>query len=290
LPTAKQFPESKVKQFNRIKELAARYDVVALANLNKVRSTQIMELRRKFRGELVLAVAKNRIATKALDTIEKKNLKSLSPSLTGQNLFLFTNMNPFKLNLLLEKGKIYLPAKARDVATEEIVIPAGNTGIPPGPVLSEFKDSKVVTKIESGSIWITKDTVVAHPGDVINPKLASLLSKLNMKPIKAGMALSMVYWNGLLIAEKDVRLNIDAFISDIGLSARQAFNVAHEAKYPAKEVLTVLLVESITKALAVAAKANYVTKDTAAAILKSAELDAYKLMELAKEAPKQQEA
>jgi large subunit ribosomal protein L10 len=287
LSATKQFPENKVRQFNRIKELATKYDVVALARLNKVRSTQIMELRRKFRGELVLAVAKNRIATKALDTVKKENLKSLNTSLTGQNLFLFTNMNPFKLNLLLEKGKIYLPAKAGDLATEEILIPAGNTGIPPGPVLSEFKDAKVITKIESGSIWITKDTVVANPGEVINPKLASLLSKLNMKPIKAGMALSMVYWNGLLIAEKDVRLDIDAFVSEIGLSAREAFNLAFEAKYPAKEVLTIILVDSMAKALAVAAKANYVTKDTAAAILKSAELDAFKLMELAKEAPKQ---
>jgi large subunit ribosomal protein L10 len=287
MAVAKQYPESKVQQFSRIRELASKYDVIALANLNKVRSTQIMELRRKFRGELVLAVAKNRIAAKALDAVEKENLKSLHSSLTGQNLFLFTNMNPFKLNLLLEKGKIYLPAKAGDVATEEIVVPAGNTGIPPGPVLSEFKDSKVITKIESGSIWVTRDTVVASPGDTINTRLASLLSKLGMKPIKAGMALSMVYWNGLLIAEKEVRLDIESFINDIGVSARQAFNVAFEAKYPAKEVLTVILVDSMTKALAVAAKANYVTKDTAAAILKNAELDAYKLMELTKEAPKQ---
>ncbi len=287
MAVAKQYPASKLKQFNRIQELATKYDVIALANLNKVRSTQIMELRRRFRGELVLAVAKNRIATKALNSVKKDNLKTLEPSLTGQNLFLFTNMNPFKLNLLLEKGKIYLPAKAGDIATEEIVVPAGNTGIPPGPVLSEFKDSKVITKIESGSIWVTKDTVVASPGDAINTKLASLLSKLGIKPIKAGMALSMVYWNGLLIAEKDVRIDVEAFIHDIGLSARQAFNVAFEAKYPAKEVLTVILVDSMTKALAVAAKANYVTKDTAAAILKNAELDAYKLMELTKEAPKQ---
>jgi large subunit ribosomal protein L10 len=287
MAAAKQYPESKVKQFNRIQELATKYDVVALANLNKVRSTQIMELRRRFRGELVLAVAKNRIATKALNSVKKENLKTLNSSLTGQNLFLFTNMNPFKLNLLLEKGKIYLPAKAGDIATEEIVIPAGNTGIPPGPVLSEFKDSKVITKIESGSIWVTRDTVVASPGETINTKLASLLSKLGMKPIKAGMALSMVYWNGLLIAEKDVRLNIEEFVNEIGLSAREAFSVAFEAKYPAKEVLTVILVDSMTKALAVAAKANYVTKDTAAAILKNAELDAYKLLELTKEAPKQ---
>jgi large subunit ribosomal protein L10 len=287
MPATKQYPAGKVKQFSMIKELASKYDVIALANLNKVRSTQIMELRRRFRGELVLAVAKNRIATKALDSVGKENLKALNSSLTGQNLFLFTNMNPFKLNLLLEKGKIYLPAKAGDIATEEVVIPAGNTGIPPGPVLSEFKDSKVITKIESGSIWVTRDTVVANPGDKINTRLASLLSKLGMKPIKAGMALSMVYWNGLLIAEKDVRLNIDSFINDVGLSARQAFNVAFEAKYPAKEVLTVILVDSMTKALAVAARANYVTKDTAAAILKSAELQAYKLLELTQEAPKQ---
>jgi large subunit ribosomal protein L10 len=282
LSVAKRYSARKTAQYDKVKELASKYEVIALAKLTKVRSTQIMELRRRFRGELELFVTKNRIATKALGSLGKPKIGDLSSSLTGQNLFIFTNMNPFKLNLLLEKGKIYLPAKAGDVATEEIIIPAGNTGISPGPVLSEFKDAKVITKIESGSIWVSKDTVVAKPGEIISPRLASLLSKLGMKPIKAGMALSFVYWNGLILAEKDIKIDVQSFINDIVLSVKQAHGVAFEAKYPAKEVITVILVDSMTKALTVAAKANYVTKDTAAAILKNAELDAYKLIEITK--------
>ena len=53
---------------------------------------------------------------------------------------MFTNLNPFKLNLTFDKNKIFLPAKGGDIAPNELVIPAGNTGINPGPVLSEFKE------------------------------------------------------------------------------------------------------------------------------------------------------
>jgi|YelNatPaOPRAMG01_1025707.scaffolds.fasta_scaffold13297_3 large subunit ribosomal protein L10 len=276
----REYPTKKVTQYERIKELASKYEVIALASLTKVRSTQIMELRRKFRGELMLLVAKNTIAKKAFASLGKERVEDFTASLTGQNLLIFTNMNPFKLNMLLEKGKIFLPAKAGDVATEEIVIPAGNTGIAPGPVLSEFKEAKVITKIESGSIWVTKDTVVAKPGDVISPKLASLLAKLGMKPIKAGMAISLVYWNGLIIAEKDIKIDLERFVGDIVTSARQAFSLAYKAEYPTTEVIPIILVDYMTKALAVAERAGYFSRETSVAILKEAELNAYRLMEL----------
>ena len=63
---------------------------------------------------------------------------------------MFTNINPFRLNLIFDKNKIFLPAKEGDIASGEIVINAGNTGINPGPVLSEFKEANVPTKIDPG--------------------------------------------------------------------------------------------------------------------------------------------
>jgi hypothetical protein len=34
------------------------------------------------------------------------------------------------------------------------MIPSGDTGITPGPVLSEFKEANVPTKIDQGTIWV----------------------------------------------------------------------------------------------------------------------------------------
>ena len=143
-----------------------------------------MLLRKNFRNELVMLVAKNNLASLGLKKLGIKHADEFLAKLNGQNALIFTNMNPFKLYLNLEKSKVNLPARAGDVATDEIVVPAGNTGIPPGPVLSEFKEANVSTRIESGSIYVAKDSVVARPGDTISPKLSGLLSRLNLKPIR----------------------------------------------------------------------------------------------------------
>ncbi|MGI0019661.1 MAG: hypothetical protein ACREAY_04240 [Nitrososphaera sp.] len=50
----------------------------------------------------------------------------------------------------------------------------------------------VRTKIDGGTIWVNRDTVVAKPGDAISMQLASLLSKLNIKPIEAGIAVNFI--------------------------------------------------------------------------------------------------
>jgi len=46
---------------------------------------------------------------------------------------MFTNMSPFKLNVLLGKNKIMLAARGGDIASMDVVVPPKNTGIAPGP-------------------------------------------------------------------------------------------------------------------------------------------------------------
>ena len=106
-----------------------------------------------------------------------------------------------------------MAAKGGDIAPNDLVIPAGNTGINPGPVLSEFKESKVPTKIDQGTIWVSKDTVVAKTGDSISQKLAALLSKLDIKPIEAGIAVNYAIAEGLEFKEKDLKIHTSRLYS-----------------------------------------------------------------------------
>ncbi len=280
----RKYPNRKVRQFEKIAELANKYSVIAIAKLSKVRSAQIMEIRKAMRGQLELLAVKNKIALKSLATLNKSGLDKLIEYVKGQNLFIFTNINPFKLSLILEKNKVLLPAKGGDIASEPIIIPAGNTGLAPGPVLSEFKESKVITKIEGGSIWVTKDTIVAEPGEVISPKLASLLSKLGIKPIKAGLVVDVVYWDGLLLSGKDLRINLDEYLHQIRSAYAQSLNVAIQAEYPAsKEITETLLKKAFIGAISVAKESNYLTKESADVILSSAEVTAQKVLQLARQ-------
>src|SRR3990170_2974803 len=178
------YPEGKQNLYQQMIELPKSYNVIALSKVNKVRATQLMMIRKKFHKEIVIKVIKNRVTQRAFEKIpDVKGIDKLSSQLEEQCALMFTNISPFKLNLIFEQNKVFLPAKGGDITKIEIMIPAGDTGITPGPVLSEFKEANVATKIDQGTIWVSKDSIVAKPGDVISTKLASLLSKMNIKPI-----------------------------------------------------------------------------------------------------------
>ena len=218
------YPASKTETLNKVEELAKKYDTIIVSKLHKVRAGQLMLLRKNFRSELVMLVAKNNIAALGLKKAGIKHADEFLAKLNGQNALVFTNMNPFKLYLALEKSKVNLPARAGDIASDEIVVPAGNTGIPPGPVLSEFKEANVATRIESGSIYVSKDSVVARPGDVISPKLSGLLARLNLKPIKAGMSIFMASSDGLLLLQKDITIDLAQYTADVSRAAAEAIS------------------------------------------------------------------
>src|SRR5208283_5363669 len=90
-------------------------------------------------------------------------------------------------------------------------------------------EAKVQTRIEGGSIFVAKDTVVATKGDVISTKTASLISKLGMKPMEAGLSLSYAYDSGLVLGPNDLSFSLEQVQADFSAGARLAFGVAVEA-------------------------------------------------------------
>ncbi len=277
------YPKEKEEMLKQVEDLAGQYNTIIVSKLHKVRAGQLMLLRKNFRGQLVMIVAKNRIAQKALEISKIPNAQEFISNLNGQNALIFTNMNPFKLYLSLEKSKVNLPARAGDVATDDIVVPSGNTGIAPGPVLSEFKEAGVQTRIEAGSIFVARDSVVAHPGDIISPKLAGLLSRLNIKPIKAGLGIFLASSDGLLLHQKDIAIDLEAYRADLMNSARQAIGFAVEIAYPTKDSLPLLISKAFRGARELAKEAGYITPESAEFVLGAAQSDAEALMNAAKE-------
>ena len=142
--------------------------------MNKVRSTQILPLRKTLKGEVEFVCVKDKVARKALESSDIPGMKEISTELKGQVMFIFTNMSPFKLNVLLGKNKVMMGARSGDIASIDIVVPEKNTGIAPGPMLTEFKEAGIPTKIDQGTIWIAKETTPAKKGDAINEKLAEI--------------------------------------------------------------------------------------------------------------------
>ena len=270
-PQRKNYPEKKRLLYQELQELPAKFDIIALSKMSKVRATQLMTIRKKFRNDIKIRVIKNRVAQRSFQKLNNRSdLEYLSKELEGQCALLFTNISPFKLNLIFDKNKVFLPAKGGDIATKDITVPAGNTGISPGPVLSEFKEANVVTKIDQGTIWVSKDTVVARAGSIIPQKLASLMSKLNIKPIEAGISISLAIAEGMVLKENDLRINLDEYRDELSRSLNAAISLAIESSYPNTETIAYLIRKANQNAMALATQSGYLSPDTVQIILAKA--------------------
>jgi large subunit ribosomal protein L10 len=276
-PTRKHYPKKKRLMYEELQRAPTEYNVIALSKMTKVRATQLMMIRKKFRNDIKIKIIKNKVTIRAFEKVKGvSGLENLSKQLEDQCALIFTNIDPFKLSLIFAQNKVFLPAK-------EIFVPSGNTGITPGPVLSEFKSANVPTKIDQGTIWVSKDTLVAKPGDVISTPLASLLSKLNVKPIEAGISVNFAIEEGLQFKEQDLKLNLDEYKGELVRSFEQALVLATEAGYMTPETVKPLLVKAQQQARSLAAEAGYLTSETAGFVLPRAQAQAQALANKAKE-------
>jgi large subunit ribosomal protein L10 len=279
----REYNEKKISTVERIAQLSNKYPVIVITQLSKVRSAQLMAVRKVLRGNAEIVVVKNKLAKLALKRAGIKNADELLNRLTGQNALLFSNLDPFKLYLLLERNRVSLAARAGDVAPIDIVVPAGNTGQPAGPVLSEFREAGIPTKIESGSIWIVKDSVAAKAGSPISPKLASLLSKLGIKPIRAGLSIALAYDNGLIYAADSVTIDLEKYRESLVTGFASSKALAVEIGYLTTDTAPEIIAKAYREAFALAVEVGELTPETTAMIFGKAEAEANAILALAKE-------
>lgn len=273
----------KVATVARISKLAKEYPVLAVTKLSKVRSAQLMAVRKVLRGQAEIVVVKNKLGILGLKRSGIKNADELLKHLEGQNALIFTKLDPFKLFLLLEKNRVNLAARAGDIAPANIVVPAGNTGQQAGPVLSEFREAGIKTKIEAGSIQVVEDSVVAKPGVQISPKLASLLSRLGIKPIRAGLAIALALEDGLIYGAEAVAIDLEKYRTNLLEGYASSRGLAIYLGYVTKETGPEVIAKAYREALAVAVEAGEVTMESAPAIFGKAEAEASAVLAKAKE-------
>jgi len=276
------YPQKKTQMYQQLQELPKKYNVIALVRMEKVRSSQLLPLRKKFKGEVEILSIKDKVAQKALAGLKIPSVEKMLDKLVGQCVLMFTNMSPFKLNILLGKNKIMLPARGGDVASIDVVIKAGNTGITPGPILTDFKEAGIATKIDQGTIWITKDSTAAKKGGVISAKLATLLSKLDVKPVEAGISLDTAIADGVLYAKDEMVIDVEKYRKTFAQAHQEALSLSIEIGYVTKENIIPLLSKASQGAKSLAIEAGYLTDETKEQVLQKAHAQARALAAKAK--------
>ena len=268
---SQQVLKQKISEVEETVQLLRQYKMMGIANLRKVRAPQLQAFKKNLADKVYMRVIKNTLMKRAIEGCkEKSSLKKLGEHLTGSNLFLFTDLNPFKLALFLEKGKVQTTAKAGDVAAFDVVVPAGNTGQPPGPIISQLNAVGLPTRIESGSVWISRDTLVVKKGEVISERLAVVLSKLGIKPVEAGLVMKVAYDDGLIITEEHLRIDLNEVRRNLETAYADALAISLSCAYPTRENVSMLIQIIHREAYTLAVNTAVPTSETIADLIRKA--------------------
>ena len=278
-----KFPKKKAHMYQLLQDLPKKYNVMALVRMEKVRASQLLPLRKKFRNEVEIISIKDKIAKKVFEKLDIPHIKKMGEKLTGQCLLMFTNMSPFKLNVVLGQNKIMLAARGGDIASVDVVVPPKNTGIAPGPMLTEFKENNIPTKIDQGTIWILKETTPIKKGEIISTKLAALLGKLDIKPIEAGIILNSALSESILFSEEDLVVDVDAFRDKIAQANQNALALSTEIAYVTEDNIAQILAKASQAGISLSVEAAYVTDETKEQILQKAHSQAQGVASKAKD-------
>jgi large subunit ribosomal protein L10 len=254
-----------------------KFDIIAAADLFKVSSGMLQNMRRKLRDRMTIKCIKNTLMRFALEKAGKENSKEFMDSITGPNVFLFTNGNPFKIAMELDNNKVKVFAKPGDIALSEISISAGNTGLSPGPLIGKFGVLGIRTRIQGGNIWVTQDSLVAKAGDIISDDLADLLQRMGIRVAEMGLRIKAVYEKGEIIPGDALILDLDDYISKLQSAIGNAFQMAISTSYTTPITTPTLFMKAHQDALKIAIESYYLTKETINIIISKTHIQAQTL-------------
>ena len=251
-------------------KLLRDYEVVCAADLYKLGSVMLQSLRRQLRGQIAIKCVKNTLMKIAMEKAGLQNSDKFLSGVAGSTIFIFSHGNPFKLTMMLNRNKVKVLSKPGDIALTEITIPAGNTGLSPGPIIGKFGALGIRTRIEGGNIWVNQDAEVAKAGDKISEDLADILARLGIKASEMGLSIKSAYDRGLVIPQKDLLLDLETYRNNMMRMTSDAHQVALKSSYLIPLTAPTLLSIADKNARRVAIAAEYLTSRTVKELIATA--------------------
>ena len=267
-----EIPQWKRDEIEEFERLIDEHDAVGVVNVEGIASKQFQELRRNLHGAAVIRVGRNTLMRRAL---EEKDLENLVEYVEGQSGLLLTKENPFTLYRKIEEGKSSAPISAGQEATDEVVVPEGDTGFDPGPMVGDLQQAGISARIEEGSIKVVEDSVVLEPGEEATPEIEEALSKLDIEPLEVGLDLRALVEKdeGTVLEPETLDIDMEEYRADLESAAAGGFNLGVNAGVVNDTTRESLLSKAYTDALAVGIEAGVYEPEVLDNLLAEADSD-----------------
>lgn len=236
----------RLKELGSITDLIGKYQTIGIGDLNNFPSALLHKLR-KNTPDIHFKVTNRNILKMAL---EKVNQKDLVEKLPNQPILILSNQNAFEIYSSIKKNKSRSKAKVGMLSPIDIVVPEGDTGLAPGPALSDLKKVGIKAQVKGATIHVTKDTVIAKEGDVINEDIVSILSKLDIKPVELILDIVFIKEDGIVYSKEVLDVDAETIYNNFIMAVRQAINLGVEAGYATNLTIEPMIIMAELKAKA----------------------------------------
>lgn len=260
--------KKKVEEVKATIEEMKQYSTVALVDLHKLPDSLLQKLRKNIRSDGgKVKILKKPVIERVLESNPKlKEKKTYCNKPVG---LILTNWSPYKLNSFFKQSKKQRAAKVGDVAPYDIIVPAGDTDLPPGPALSELKAGGVNVQIKAGKIVVAKDSTVAKQGDSITAPKVKALQQLNIMPFEVRASL-LFGFDGEYCYAKEILDMGDTIKEDLLTAYNDGFNLSINAAYPTADNADVLLRDAVMQSMNLALNTEVYSSSTVEQLLSSA--------------------
>ncbi|MFA4946800.1 MAG: 50S ribosomal protein L10 [Candidatus Micrarchaeia archaeon] len=219
---------SKQKKAELVARIAGdlkKYKVIGVASIAGLPARNYSKIKKKVSDRVLVDSTRLTIMGRAIEASGRPELKELEKYFGNATVLVCTDLNAFALHKLFKQNKSKTLAKAGQITPVDIVIPAGETNLPPGPALTDLKNAKINARIQGPKIFIANDSTVAKAGEAITPAVAGALGKLGIEPFEIGFLVKAVWENGVLYPGDVLDIDDDAFRARLGAAHVGAVNL-----------------------------------------------------------------
>ena len=259
--------EEKKQIVETLSEEIAAAKVVAVVDLHTLPASLLHSLRKEIKGKGRVIITKTTLLNRALVKAKKDQLAKY---VVGEKALLVSDLDPFMLYKKARGNPLKVYAKPDQVAPYDIIVPAGETMLPPGPVLSELKQAGVDARIQAGKIAVAKDSTVAKKGAKITDVIAKALQKLDIRPFELNVSIPAAVEDDVLYTEDVLHVDEKEFLASIQKVHLGAYQLSMEIGYVTKDNVKDMLMKAYRNSRTVGIEQNIAVPELMEELLKKA--------------------
>src|SRR3990172_8964238 len=240
----REVPEYKIKIVSDLADRMKKSRTLLIASTRGLPSSQFHEIKKNLRGKALIRVAKKTAVLRAIDFVGKASLDKIKGNIGADIALFFSDLDPFTLSGLLSDNKSSSKAKAGDIAPEDIKVEPGPTSLVPGPAISELSGVGLKVAVEGGKLAIKLPHTIVKAGDKIKENVASVMAKLDIKPMKVGFEPVAAYDKEDDKVYVGIKIDKKKTYEDLKEMITKAFGFAVSRGYVAKETVSYFIAKA----------------------------------------------